>query len=326
MTALMTLDAWVKATDENYLADFIREGGASVKFAIAMEGESTSRLQSAITTAAANQGYMTASVDAAATKISAIEQVVYAITDQLDFGPMIDQLIMTLAGRIPYQVPSSFDSSPVQRQIADYNDTGVEIVSVELRKLLQNELMKNTLLTRDLKIAMTQLALARLNGGDQYPVVLEVVSAWLGGRIQALRQLKDYLIHAKVVKANARSVFASLLTTISLAGLPGLVVTLDISQLMATEKNPEKLNYTKSALLDAYEVLREFIDATDDLENFLLVVTAPQSFLDLEPAGRGIGRYQALRARVYDEVRDRNLANPMSALIRVSAGANEVNS
>lgn len=326
MTAIMTLDAWIEATDTNYLADFIREGGASVKFAIAMEDESTSRLRRSIIEAAAAQGYMTASVDSSETRISAIEQVVYAIADQLDFGPMIDQLIMNLANKVPYRVPTAFDSSPVQRQIADFNDTGVEIVSVELRKLLQNELMKNTLLARDFKIAMTQLALARLSGGDQYPVVLEVVSAWLGGRIAALKQLKDYQIHAKVVKANARSIFASLLTTLSMAKLPGLVVTLDISQLLATERSPEKLSYTKSALLDAYEVLREFIDATDDLEHFLLVVTAPQSFLDLEPSGRGIGRYQALRARVYDEVRDRKLANPMSALIRVSAGHNEVNS
>ncbi len=326
MTALMTLDAWVTATDENYLKDFIREGGASVKFAIAMDGESTSRLQSAITTAAANQGYMTASVDAAVTKISAVEQLVYAIADQLDFGPMIDKLIMNLAKGVPYRVPESFDSSPVQRQIADFNDTGVEVVTIEMRNLLTSHLMKNTLLTQDFKVAMTQLALARMNGGDQYPVTLETVSDWMGGRVKSLQQLQEYMIHTKVVKANARSIFASLLTSLSLAGLPGLVVTLDISQLMETERQPDKFLYTKSALLDAYEVLREFIDATDDLEHFLLVVAAPQSFLDLEPRGRGIGRYQALQARVYDEVRDRNLANPMSALIRVSDGANEVNS
>jgi hypothetical protein len=93
---------------------------------------------------------------------------------------------------------------------------------------------------------------------------------------------------------------------------------------MTTERDPERINYTKSALLDTYEVLREFIDATDDLEHLLMVVTAPATFLDLETSGRGIGRYQALRARVYDEVRDRTLANPMSALIRVGNESSEV--
>jgi hypothetical protein len=139
-----------------------------------------------------------------------------------------------------------------------------------------------------------------------------------------LSQLKPCSIYAKVSKANARSIFGSLLTTLALAGFPGLVVTVDISQLVTTERDPERLNYTKSALLDAYEVLREFIDATDDLEHLLMVVTAPAPFLDLEISGRGIGRYPALRFRVYDEVRDRTFANPMSALIRVGNESSEV--
>ena len=63
--------------------------------------------------------------------------------------------------------------------------------------------------------------------------------------------------------------------------------------------------------------LREFVDATDDLENFLMVVAAPMSFLDTNTKGRGLGRYPALYNRVYDEVRDRNLTNPLSALVRV---------
>jgi hypothetical protein len=48
-----------------------------------------------------------------------------------------------------------------------------------------------------------------------------------------------------------------------------------------------------------------------------MVVAAPMSFLDTNTKGRGLGRYPALYNRVYDEVRDRNLTNPLSALVRV---------
>jgi hypothetical protein len=324
MTATMSLEDWVAATDDNYLSDFIREGGASVKFAIAMEGETTANISAAIRERAISNGYLTASIDSAKTKISSIEFVLASIADQIDLTTVVDGLIKTFASRVHWKLPDQFDSSSVQQQIADFNGVGVEVVSLELKGALQNQLMKSTLLTRDFKVAMTILALARLNGGDQFPVTLQTVSAWLGGHITKLSQLTNFSIHAKVSKANARNIFGSLLTGLALAGFPGLVVTVDISQLMNTQRDPERINYTKSALLDTYEVLREFIDATDDLEHLLMVVTAPATFLDLETSGRGIGRYQALRARVYDEVRDRNLANPMSALIRVGNESPEV--
>jgi hypothetical protein len=315
----MTLDDWIEATEANYLSDFIREGGASVKFAIAMPKESTEKLGNRIRERAVELGYLVSAVDSAKTRISSIDHVFGAIASQIDLTSIVDGLLGTLASANHWTIPDYFDDGAVANQIAEHNQLGVEIVSMDFKRLLQTQVMKNTFLARDFKIAMTQLALARLSGGDQYVVASETIRGWLGGEVKTLAQLKPYMIHAKVSKANARNIFGSFLTGLSLSGFPGLVVTLDISQLMDPEKNPERINYTKSALLDAYEVLREFIDATDDLEHLLLVVTAPQSFLDLDTNGRGIGRYQALKARVYDEVRDRNYANPMSALIRVGS-------
>jgi hypothetical protein len=72
-------------------------------------------------------------------------------------------------------------------------------------------------------------------------------------------------------------------------------------------------------MLDAYEVLRQFIDGTDRLKGCLIVVFAAPEFLVVEPGSRGLGAYDALRLRVYDEVRDSRLANPMGAMVRLSA-------
>ena len=75
--------------------------------------------------------------------------------------------------------------------------------------------------------------------------------------------------------------------------------------------------YTKAQMLDAYEVLRQFVDLTDRMKGCFIAAMPSANFLDVEPAARGIGAYDALKFRVYDEVHDQRLVNPMGALIRL---------
>jgi hypothetical protein len=79
------------------------------------------------------------------------------------------------------------------------------------------------------------------------------------------------------------------------------------------------LYYSSAATLDTYEVLRQFIDGTDELAYCLLVVAAAPSFLQDER--RGIHRYDALRLRISDEVHDRRRVNPLASLIRLAPTA-----
>ena len=75
--------------------------------------------------------------------------------------------------------------------------------------------------------------------------------------------------------------------------------------------------YTKAALLDAYEVLRQLVDNTDEMANCIVIVVASPAFLSDVP--RGLDAYQALKLRIFDEVRDVNRDNPLSSLIRLRA-------
>jgi hypothetical protein len=68
-------------------------------------------------------------------------------------------------------------------------------------------------------------------------------------------------------------------------------------------------------VLDAYEVLRQFIDATDELRGVLLIGVVPPELMTDE--SRGLPAYTALQLRVADEVRDRRRANPFAALVRL---------
>ena len=111
---------------------------------------------------------------------------------------------------------------------------------------------------------------------------------------------------------------SSLSHWLHITGHSGLVLALDISQFLEVRR-PEggdgSLYYTPSAVVDGYEVLRQFVDSTDELHYCLLVVLAPPSFLTSEQ--RGVRKYDALYLRIWDEVRDRNRANPLSSLIRI---------
>ena len=185
------------------------------------------------------------------------------------------------------------------------------------RPALVQKIFRNDQIAQDMRAAIVGLANERLIGGDSMVTAFSTIGQWLTGNLTKISSVRRYQIHSKVNRGNARFLFESLLQVIKLAGIPGMVVTVDISRFLNTESQPDQISYAKASLLDAYEVLREFVDATDDLENFLMVVAAPMSFLDTNTKGRGLGRYPALYNRVYDEVRDRNLTNPLSALVRV---------
>ena len=73
--------------------------------------------------------------------------------------------------------------------------------------------------------------------------------------------------------------------------------------------------YSKAAVLDAYELLRQLIDATDDLVGMLVVAVVPPDLVSDEK--RGLPSYAALQLRVADEVRDRRRTNPFASLVRL---------
>lgn len=323
MSAPMQLTEWIDATASNYLEDFVPAGGAAVKFAVAMDGVSTTEITAAVTDRASELGFLTATIDAAQVKIGSIEQVLAAICDQIDLPSLIDQLTVNLLASEHWIAPVP-GSAPLTDRIASANSVDGGMVLQTVRPILTERIYNDHEIAQDMRAAVISLVMRRLAGGESMITAFAAISDWLGGRTTKISSLRDYHIRSKVNRANGRFLFESLLHVVRLAGLPGLVVTVDISRFTATDKVPGRINYAKAGLLDGYEVLREFVDATDDLESFLMIVAAPLPFLDSNDRGRGIGRYPALLHRVYDDVRDRNLTNPLAALVRVGDPIPEV--
>src|SRR5690242_2930788 len=131
--------------------------------------------------------------------------------------------------------------------------------------------------------------------------------------------VRSALIYTRIGRHNARAMLASTTALLLAAGYRGLVVCFDYGRLAVTRRPPVEARngfyYSKAAVLDAYEVLRQFIDATDELRGVLIVAVMPPELMTDE--SRGLPAYSALQLRIADEVRDRRRANPFAALIRL---------
>jgi len=310
---------WIDDVSRFYLDDFISGGGSAVKFVVCYEDAPVITVMQNVADAALQRGYLTAEIRAETTRMHQIERLFGAIADQLPWSDLVDGILRTLAADEGWAVPDRFDARGVSEQLDELNKVGADLITMNLRRRVSDRIFRNREFAKEFRVAMTWLAHARIAGGPKQVTDFDYIGDWLGVRLNKISAMRDYMIFAKVNRANARHLLGSMLAWIRLSGPPGLVVNVDAGRLLhAKFVRDGNINYSKAALLDAYEVLRQFIDATDDMDGLLLNIFVPPTFLDLETTGRGIGRYPALMYRVYDEIRDRQLANPLTALVRLS--------
>ena len=171
---------------------------------------------------------------------------------------------------------------------------------------------------QEFRIAMIRLCMDQLDAGAATPFLSNAVKEWLRGELRLISTLKEALIFQKIARHNARHMLFSLIHWLRVNGKSGLVLALDITRYLIStrSKNPDDgFFYSMPAVLDAYEVLRQFIDGTDEMEGCLIVTIAPKDFLNDDK--RGLNRYDALKLRIWDEVRDRQRQNPLASLIRL---------
>ncbi len=322
MTLSINSYDWLDFLESEYLAGFIKDGGAAIKFAVPLEEDIAATLSFEIKARARQRGYVVAHVDAGLTRVHMVEQLFFAVADQIPWRESVQRVVERLTEAERYAPPAPGDG-PLFRRLADSNGLDADLLLSDLRRKVQAKVFGHKRLAKDFRVAMTQLANAELVGADEATMVYGVLTDWLCGRNRAVSAVKPYHIFTRITRANARYLFESLLAWLAFAGYSGLVLTIDISRISVV-RNPkdERLHYSKAGVLDALELLRQFIDATDRLDNCLIVVVPDPKFLDEEIDGRGIGAYEALKFRVYDEVRDRRLVNPMASLVRLT-GAKE---
>jgi P-loop Domain of unknown function (DUF2791) len=317
MTASIQAAEWLRYVGQEYLTTFIRDGGSAIKFAVPLDDALRPDLFDGLAAIGDREGYLVVKLNAAETKVHMVDEIFFRTAEQIPWHILSQKVIAKLAAESGYSWVDNVDG-PLYRRLADENQVDSQMLLLDLKKAIGNRVLKQRNLSKDFRVAMTHLCIAELSGGQDGATTIKVLTEWLTGQNKAVSAVKPFQIFRKINRATARYFFVSLLHWVRLAGYPGIVILLDAQRVMlAHNPHDDGLFYSKAAVLDTYEVLRQFIDAADQLEGCFIAVVPDIAFL--EDLRRGISAYEALKGRVFDEIRDRHLVNPMASLARISA-------
>lgn len=311
------LHEWLEVVRREYLQDFIRGGGAAVKFTVA-SGADRSALRVNLQDLAGSEGFLFAAVDATTTKTHMIEHLFHDVARQVDWDELAYLFLARIVAENALQIPRERSEFSL-RAISDLNGQAELLLRNDIKRWLTDRLFKDYQMSQEFRIAMIRLCMAQLDPEEKNSFLTNAVKEWLRGELRLVSAVKDALIFQKIVRHNARHMLFSLTHWLKLCGKSGLLLWLDVSRYTVSGRTADLdgLGYTTSAVMDGYEVLRQFIDGTDEMEGCLIVVGTAREFLT--DARRGLACYDALRLRISDEVRDRTKPNPLSPLIRLSA-------
>lgn len=315
----IALSEWLRVIENEYLRDYVSEGGAAVKFVITPDSTDVKYLRDGLTEVSGRQGFHFTSIDAATTKVHLVEQVFFTVARQTDWDRLVSRFALDLF-RQHYRVPEDGQSLTL-RELARLNDYEERELNVEFQNRLKKSLLQDYAMALEFRSAMAALVRHKLDPEGSGTGIDDIIKEWLRGELRHIKPLKDIGIFQRIGRTNARYLLNSLSHWLKRSGYNGLVMLIDIGRYLEDGRRMDgSLNYGKTALLDCYEVLRQFIDSVDESENCLVVVAAPSLFAT-ESEKRSVDRYQALKMRIWDEVRDRKRANPLAPMVRLSNAA-----
>jgi hypothetical protein len=315
---MIDVDDYTRFLDAEYLRGYIDAGGAAVKFLVPDDTSGRS-LPGQLAEVGRVAGYGCAMVDAASTRVHLIEQVFFDVARQIDWDGLARRMANEAAEAAGYPVPGD-EHLPLER-LAQHHRVDRRELKRDIDRELQRLVYRDYAMIQEFRVAMLRLCQAQLQTGQVAEAEHAAVLDWLRGDLRQISVLKSALIFRRIARHNARQVLFSLAHWLTVNGQAGLLLVLDIRRLgFARRPSPAEREghyYTKAALLDAYEVLRQLVDNTDELSNCCVAVIAAPEFLT--DAARGLDAYQALKLRIFDEVRDRHRDNPFSSLVRLGA-------
>jgi len=308
--------------NKEYLAEYVGRGGAAVKLLV--PGDESAATEIADGLDGLGDGFQHAAVDAATTRMHMVDQVFGAVARQLDWVALAGAVVRAAFDKAGFPPPSGADSAgPLLSvaAVASHHDVDATELYRSVRRAVEQMVLGDTGLSHEFRMAMLRLCQERLGRGDITEAERETVIGWLRGERVPAGDLRKLALHTKVTRQNARQLLLSLTRWLRIAGYSGLVLRMDMARLAVARRPPAGLRdgyyYSKAATLDAYELLRQLIDGTDEFEGLLVAVLMPSELVNDE--ARGLPAYTALQLRVIDEARDRRRANPYSALVRIGS-------
>ncbi|MBI3948297.1 MAG: DUF2791 family P-loop domain-containing protein [Armatimonadetes bacterium] len=316
----VALDEWVELVDREYLRDFVPAGGSAVKIAVA-DPEEVAAAMDAVAAAADERGYFVARVSAAETRIHMIDHVFHAVARGVEWERITDQYLRALLNANGILVGAE---QPLRdlAGIAEANGRLRDDLYLEINRLIVNNVLRDYALCKEFRTAMAMLCRGCINPANVAPDEAAMIRQWLRGERCSLAALKRVQIYQRIGRHNARLLLASLTRWLRQVGYAGVALVINLSAVVTEYRVGEvPVRYTRNTLLDAYEVLRQFIDGIEETRHLLLAVVCTPGLV--EDPKRSVANYAALQLRIVNEVRDRDRANPLNTLVRLDGAADE---
>jgi hypothetical protein len=321
---MATVD-WFEAVDRYYLSDFIKSGGSAFKLLLARDICSVPTVLDKVRSLAEEKNYLYVQVSAAETRIDKIDQLFFAIARQIDWESLVTKDAVNFLRSRDYEIPEGVSPGDTAA-IAQANDYDLEDLLKEIRRSTKQEIVQDRWMCKEFRTAVAQLRSAQFFPRSVTPSDTETLSGWMKGEKVSAAALKDLRIYSKIGRHNAREMLIALAHWLANSLGMGLVIGLDLSALLLTrpliiDESVPSLHYSRSALLDAYEVIRQFIDETDDITHCLICAVAPPEIETDEK--RSIFKYYALQSRLLSEVHDLDRQDLLASMVRLSDTSDE---
>ena len=164
-------------------------------------------------------GYLVVNVDAGQTRVHMLHEVFFRIAEQVDLEAALpeDGPATSLGGGYPTDTVDAAADSPVVEEIGRAGNVDEGIIGLELRNSVYRYVTGNASMSRDFRVAMTQLCLAEMGTGNQNQEAVPLVE-WLTGVNRRVSSVRRYSIYNSVVRTNARYFLESLLHWEALPG------------------------------------------------------------------------------------------------------------
>lgn len=313
----LSAEVYADFVAKEYLGDYVRGGGSAVRFIVLGSDDVALRWRGALAAAASAEGYLHVPADAATVRVHLVDQLYAAVARRVDWRDLAQRQVRAVWDEIGLP-PAAADGLAVAA-VAAYNEVDPREAARSVRRRLETVLLRDSSLAREFRLAALRLCQAELQTGEVTEAERDAVLAWLRVEPVALRVLRSASLHTRIGRHNARSILVSLAAWRAAIAGTGLVLDVDLARLAVARRPPVEqragVYYSKAAVLDAYEVLRQLVDATDTLRSTFVAITLPPDLMADD--ARGLPAYSALHLRIIDEVRDRRRANPFAALVRL---------
>lgn len=285
---------------DQYLDTYIAPGGSKIKFLTGGAERTECLLRFA--DVARERNFRAVSLCATETWLHDFKEIYVAVLERAG----LDECLRRCADAVIREMGFDPEEIPDGQNFAEYlaqRDLFDPLTRRELRAQINQLLLKNPRIDKNFALCASLLIGNILGHPLLESAGEEMLLGWLqaqkGIRVTALRKLG--LSPTRITKFNARHMLRSLVELVRAAGYSGLVVTVDELNILIQNSPLNEIRYTKMRREDAYESIRELVDAIDTLRGLMFVFAFDRELIENESAG--LKSYQALWMRLQNEVK-----------------------